>query len=551
MIEVRPRGLVAGQRQRQGMRLCMLALMVGATALTGCDTVARLAFLDNEFNDVQTLGLTPPAGSCGGTTNGDAVMRFVLLDSQRSSIGPEDSLGSQQVDFGRSSLTLSNAALFELPDVECSSGACEQATSMACQVSDSSYDEALARCNKATGISSLDPKFVGSRDKDLVFTLLVENTASLTGRLPASVAQLFPDRDGDGVTDGQWSTQGLQEPERATDTFNSRSTLVSQLQTSWKAMATRALKSRNREAWFGMWTFGGASSSLVSMLPGESQLVRTGSGAAQDDGQVDQAVSKYFSTSVRTEEAGIYEAMLAIITSSDRLAKPELDGADKLLVVFVDGPDELRRPALSADKVIEEAKAKGVKIIVVHLDSPVKLMSSAGEPYFVDLPSYVEKQDPCMADSECNNFEECRPTTGYATQQGQSPEQPIGLDLSKSYCHIKRDSRGRVGPVDEYSRIACETGGGYIYVPSPGLGSELGTRAGWLPFVQDGLWEVPVALDALTRGDVAPDQGYKVQVNVSATVLGVQKPQSMSQLGLELGEGDARDSRMILFSGPQ
>jgi hypothetical protein len=501
--------------------------------------------LSNQLDEVQVMGLTPPAGACGGTASGDAVMRFVLLGADRGSIGPLDSLGSQQVDFGRDSLSLSDAALFELPDVACD--ACAQ-RGMACGVSTATYGQELARCNAPTGVSSKEPSFLGARDKDLAFALLVENTASLTGRLPASVGYLFPDRDGDGVTDAQWSTQSTLEPERATDTFNSRSMLVTQLQTSWKVMAKRAAERRNREAWFGMWTFGGAAASLESLLPGGAELASFGEGAAEDGGQVDQAVSAFFGSQVRAEEAGIYEAMLAIITSVDRLGRADLAGADKLLVVFVDGPDELRHQALSADKVIEEARAKGVKIVIVHLDPAVKRMSSSGEPYFVDVPSYVERQEACGSDFECHNFEECRQTTGYATQQGQSPEQPAGVNLNANYCHLKRDSSGRVGPVDEYARIACETGGGYIYVPASGLGGELAARAGWLPFVQDGLWEVPVELEALARGEVASDQPYKVQLNVSATVLGVQKAQSMSQLGLEFGEGDARDTRQILFS---
>jgi hypothetical protein len=548
MIEVRPRGLVAGRRQWRGMRLSALALLCSVGALAGCDTVARLAFLDNEFNEVQTLGLTPPVGACGGTTDGNATLRFVMLDSQRNTIGAGDSLGSQAVQFGRNDLALSNAALFDLPDEACD-GTCDQMR-LSCQVSDATFDSSLARCNRQSAVSSQDPVFVGSRDKRLVFTLLMENTTSLTGRLPSEMSNLFPDSDGDGMTNAQWSTQALQEPERATDPGNARTSMASQILTSWKAMATRAVSARNSEAFFGMWTFGGGTAGLKSMLPGEAELVRAGSGAASGGGAVDTALASYASLPLRTEIASVYESMSAVLTNTEGMARADVNGADKLLVVFVDGPDELRNPLFSADKVITDAKAVGARVIIVHLDSSVTLRSPmAMEPYFIDTPSYIERQTACASDASCHNFEECRKTTGYATAQGQTPTLPAGVDLSATFCHVKRDENGRVGPIDDYARIACETGGGYVYVPEPGQTGELGARAGWLPYVQDGLWEVPVTFDALARGDVEGGQGYKVQLEVSATVLDVQKPQSMSQLGLPLG--NERDSRLVLFSGGQ
>jgi hypothetical protein len=538
------------------MRVCALALWASVATLPGCDTVARLAFLDNEFNDVQTLGLTPPAGQCAGTTDGGAVLRFVLLDSQRNTIGPEDSLGSRQVDFGGSgSLVLSNAALFELPDEACMEGDMCGQPNLACQFAPtiSSDEEGLRRCSRGTGVALRgNPTFVGSRDKELVYAVLIENTSSLTGRLPEAFGSLFPDRDGNGMTDQQWTTQTLQEPARATDALGGRNVMALRMASSWKDMAERAVRTRNRDVWFGMWTFGDGTSGLRSMLPGDAQLTRAGSGAVSEGGAVDQAVQQYFNVSAQpqTQKASVYEAMANVINNVNALGRPEIASAPKALVVFVDGPDELRNKMLSAQKVIDDAKAKGVRVYIVHLDSAVEVASPAGEPYFPDLPDYVEAQrdDACVTDADCRNYEECRPTTGYATASGQTPTLPANVDLTKSYCHIKRGSDGRVGPIDEYARIACETGGGYIYMPSPGGSDELGERAGWLPFVLDGLWEAPVVFDSLQRGEVAGGQGYKVQLDVSATVLGVQKPQSMSQLGLQRGQGDARDSRLVLFS---
>lgn len=104
----------------------------------------------------------------------------------------------------------------------------------------------------------------------------------------------------------------------------------------------------------------------------------------------------------------------------------------------------------------------------------------------------------------------------------------------------KRDANGRVGPIDDYAQVACATGGGYIYVPEP---EALSNQLSWLPRVLDGLWEVPVEVNALDRGDVEGDQAYQLQMNMTLTFDGTSCPYSLSQKGTL----QSSDTRTVVF----
>ena len=151
--------------------------------------------------------------------------------------------------------------------------------------------------------------------------------------------------------------------------------------------------------------------------------------------------------------------------------------------------------------------------------------------------------DGCASDDECKNFEECRPTTAYANGPGQPVTQPTVERRALSFCHPKRDDNGRIGPIDDYAVIACETGGGYIYVSQSGT---LPANMGWLPFALDGLWELPVSVDVFGRGQLGAGEAHLLQVNMQVTLGGRTITQSASQLG----STSANDNRPVLFSAP-
>jgi hypothetical protein len=468
------------------------------------------------------------AGSCDGVSDDVAQLRFVVTDGL-GSIDP--GVVAQRGGF---SVALDEVELFEpQPERACVAQCGQRAMTCGPTLEGADALPELTRCHAPLRASASAPRFVATKP-DRVFALLMENTTSLTGRLPASMEQLYPDRDGDGITDAQWSTQLLQEPERATDARSGRYLLANQLLADLQTVVWRA-QDAGHEAWLGMWTFGGAPSSLASMLSGDAQLGALG---------LDVAVH-YASQTPMREEAAIYEAMLAIITHNERLAKPELSDAEKMLVVFVDGPDEQRSATQSAERVIEEARARKVKITIIHLDPSIPKKSASGEPYLPDLPSYVERQAPCGSDADCHSFEQCRQTTGYALLKDQPPMIPANVDLTQKYCHIKRHpADGRTGPIDAFAQIACETQGNYIYVPDAGDAGDFAARANGLVYTLEGSWESEVTLDGL--GALKRAQPYKVQLKATVTLQDSAKidARSLSTPPYNL------DDRLVLFTAP-
>lgn len=502
--------------------LCSVALVT----MSGCDTVARLTFPNLQFSSAKTSGLTPAAGSCQGS-NGPAVLRMVMVDTANHPITPETAIDGVEVNMTKDSVKLSDGRLFSLPDVECES--CSSiSNSLTCDVSTAGFESSLARCNTPETLGVTDaPRFVSNLDKNQLFGVVIENTGSLSGRLPSSLSALFPDVDGDGRGDQVFELLS-QRPERATDRTKLRGTAFSQALTNWQFVQDAAAE-RTATTYFGAWSFAGGQASLKALVNGGWTTSFAGASSALNS----------LPSTPEQQQAAVFESVANVLSSDVGFADPRFSDAEKVLVVFVDGHDEVRFKAQTAQTVIDAANATNTRVFIVHLDPQIQTELN-GNPLIVDDPAYIVAQDGCTSDSECKNFEECRPMMRFSANVGQGVTIPDEARKDLSFCLPKRDENGRLGPIDDYAEIACATGGGYVYVNNTGA---LVNNVSWLPYTLDGLWEVDVNVDAFSRQLLPESSPYLVQATMQVTLSGDAKSAVYSQKG----EGGF-DNRFAIFS---
>lgn len=511
---------------------------------TGCDTVALVSFQEREFSGVESPGFTSTSGSCNAIENGEATLRFVLLADDQTPIQPGQVVSNQTVDaLTADQVEFSDSALFELPDVPCSAGECRLAE-MTCSTAPGIAEEAgVNRCLRDTSVALAGPiQFESDTTKAQLFGVMYENAGSLEGWLPADVGDKYPDWDGDGTAEGQQDPGVVRA--RASDAEGRRKAALTILGTNWVTAMQNALR-ENRTTQFGLWEFSGQSTqeviSLVSKVHPSEQVWAAGAGIVESARE-----STNFSR-VSGTRANVYQAILHVLDTA--YAPSEFTGHEKTLVVFVDGPDDLRLPQFSPQAVIQRATDLAVRIFIVHLDAAQEPTTQGGTPVHRDDPEYWSNrvdgqpiQEPCDDGSSCKNFEECRVPVGYSSTPGGAIEiDPMG----QTYCMPTRDDNGRIGPIEEYSRIACATDGGYIYVKDA---QGLRPRMDWLPFTMDGLWKADVVVDDLANRTVPSDESYKLQTSMRVTLGGITRSVDFSQRGEAAPTDDAADTRSVIFN---
>lgn len=509
--------------------------LLALTGATGCDTVARISFQSREFQSVEPIGFTSVAGSCDGS-EGALRFRSVFIASDNGPIRPGDTIASQEVAPAEEDFSFQSGDLYQLPDVSCSTGDNPVSCNTPFECGIASTASGQNRCvTNATVATTGDPTFLSDLEGPQLFGVLLENAASLDGFLPSGVGELSYDFDEDGIAESELDQN--QRPGRETDPQRTRKQAITAMFTNWQLAQNIALQD-NRDTSFGLWTFSGpgGEASLNSVV---EDLAPSGLPFTESREIAGDARSQYVgSVNAERQRANVYDAMIRVLGEYNQA---DYQNHEKTLVVFVDGPDDLRLTSATAQDVIDAAG--DVRVIIVHLDPSLDLETPNGTPLFRDDPDYwlETRQSPCADDSECFNYEECRQPTGYA----QTPNNPVvsERDFTQTYCLPKRnETDGRIGPIDAYAEIACATSGGYIYVPGA---DALSSRMSPLPFVMDGLWELPVSLDELSLGDIASDSGYKLATDVTVTIGGTSQPYSFSE-----GANASEDTRAVIFSKP-
>ena len=311
---------------------------------------------------------------------------------------------------------------------------------------------------------------------------------------------------------------------RATDDANRSLGLVDSMITRYVSVLTRASEERDVQSFLGAWTFGQAG--LVpgnSFLPGvQANIDRSWS---DDVAAIRQARTARTASSFGTgdEEARVFQALLDLLTRSEYF--PSFPGTtEKYAILVVDGPDDFRN--IEPQQVIDAARAQDVRIFIVHYDAAVTVSTNEGLFLIPDSTTYVAAQDTqCTSDADCENFEQCRPVTTFADRPNSEVTFPrdkiyVGDNPTaarQTFCAIRRDGNGRIGPIDDYAEIACATGGGYLYLDSL---DQARNQADWLPTVVDGLWEQPVNVTGFGGGSLTDEQPYLLDTSVTFSVSG-------------------------------
>ncbi|MGM0555136.1 MAG: hypothetical protein ACQEVA_02050 [Myxococcota bacterium] len=560
MTKHTPSGPLASLFSSRGLKAAALGLIGSAAlAVSGCDTVAQISFTERGFNSIESSGFVPSGGGFDGSvdacngTSGNMTMRFVMTDTRNRPIRlGEDQIENQSVELDNSSVNFSEDALFEIPqetttlgdltDVResptCTTGATDacETPGFGCGTAPSiPQDSRYNACFSGGGVTLRGGtgervRFVSSVDTSKLFGVAYEVSGSVVGAQPTLSdnpnydpmgTNVFWDQDGDGngdveVDPGSFTTGVASDPDE------SRGTSVSQMLSSYLATETTVTEG-GRQIALGGWHFN--ESAPVTAL--EDRAWSTGrEGAASTIQSLSTVING------RRDFAGthaeVYGAAQTIIENNytdDAISNiPRGDsmleqGVDKVLVLVVDGPDDTRD---SLDDLIQTARDNQVRLFIVHYDTPFDA-DITGQLY--DLPEYLTPQtsgDACTDDSDCKNFETCRQFKGFSSAAGEATK---GVP-DDSYCFPQRDTDGRVGPIEDYSRLACATGGGYIYLRSP---YALPRATEWLPYTTEGLWEVEVSSDGVN--DLSGKQDLLMQTLFDVTVSGTNKTYQFSQVG--------------------
>lgn len=560
-------GYTVGAR-RIGVAVAALG-MAGALALgaSGCDTAAQISFSSRTFQEIHSSGFTATADSCGGVSGGDMKARFVLVDNKRAPIRLGDAIdrptsGSVSVELDADSVAFSNSALMEVTPNACDNGdaasecssspvsfQCKNAPGlegapggqslMACLIP----EEGLTVDSGPSGV-----EFVSDTSNDQVYGLLMENSGGLKGwSLPG--------------TEGAWDANGngtVGEPEDltpfnvlygdpiATDPKKKRVQGVLGAYSRW-VDAYQLARETKRKTYFGLWSFNSIEVDPTSHI---EAVGRAGRPWASESTPISDAIEDYQETSInQRSRANIYEAALGLIEDSYStqamsdlgVANPE--NVDKVLVLFVDGYDDMREnDGASIDDVVTAATDNNVRIFIVHVDPAFEEPNQIRED-----PTYWVGQQACESDSDCKNFESCRNPKGYAPSVSDPVNEPDGFD--DTYCLPKRDENGRVGPVQDFSRLACATEGGYMYSPSI---DSVERNINWTPYALDGLWEATVGSTTLQRNDDLEGVPLKIHSDMGITVAGQSRNYAFTQLGDVVSVANAKveafDTRGVVFT---
>lgn len=527
---------------------------VFGVGLFGCDTAARISFPKRTFEKVESAGFTAPAGACMGVDSGEMKVRFVMLDNQDDPISLGTSVstpegGNISAELNSESVSFGNAALMEVHsgacagDADCGNDPFNYSCKTPPGLSGNEYDSCLleeAGLTTATRADSVD--FIADLDNDQVFGVLVESSGSITGWNPPGTETAW-DENGNGVIDGNERPEGIPQIGRdiASDPDDQAWRGINNAFKSWLA-AQRIAGQDKRHTYFGLWSFNQEQDTTAYL----DQDGLRGTPWAREETEIKSAISDFNSRNIAKSRANVYGAMLETIEEAYSTEAMTAIGAanpervDKHLVVLVDGYDDLRQPSKDIDAVIEAAKANNVRVYLLHFDPQLK------QPQLLrDLPRYHEDQDGnCESDADCKNYEECRELRAYQKPNSEElQEVPEG-----KFCMPTRDEAGRVGPIHDYARLACETDGSYIYMASAGA---IEHNMSWLPYAMDGMWEATVRSSELRAKDNLGGAPVKIHTDMRVNLGGRSRNYSFSQMGAPGAasgdDDDAMDTRGVIF----
>jgi hypothetical protein len=439
-----------------------------------------------EVRSFETMPVFPT--TCGGSNGREYRLPFYYKSAGQLKPIKKGDIVNDRVVEGDS---LINAGLFAAQRSRVSTNqTCESASECpgSFKCGEAGVRGAKRYCTRQTGIeflpgtiqfdnrSGIDPD-----DRQLV-TLLVQNTGSLDGLLPNSVSTLYGP---DGETDIS------AEPARATDPDGLLDGAVDIFGTN---LATAASPD---DTSVSLWSFAGESPARAR--PAFDPMAENDH-FISDLGRIGDAVSDF--PSQRPAPANLYQSILRVIDKDLSLQKYQ--NHEKHLVVMVDGPNGLYDPSATKQAVQDRLNEHNIKLYVLHFDTPIDASMLRDVPQYWRGNQNCQNDEGCGApacssDSDCANFETCRPATIYAESEGGEV-----TETDNSYCLPEYGSNGRLGPITEYQELACNTGGHYTYIESA---EDLGFFAQRVPYLFDGQWSIKVDISSLDER-VGLSNGY-------------------------------------------
>jgi len=346
----------------------------------------------------------------------------------------------------------------------------------------------VRQCAATTGVEMIpgsvrqdnDP---GTGTKEQLVAVLIENTALLEGRLSVDVGGLF----------GENGEKDLfANAARASDPTRIHRASIKEFMVGLASVA----KPSNTKV--SVWWYAGQvpAESRPLVFPMELTDHFT------NDLSVGESLIDTMPDPV-PKPSNLYQSILKVIESDLGLAK--YNDHEKFMFVFADGPNEVSDANAAYAQVLEALQDKNIKLNIVHLDNQIddSLLRDAptlwaGNTACQNNPACVVRT--CTANTDCQNYESCRPATIYPAEATGSVTQ-----TPASYC-MPRYVDGRLGPIDQFADLTCRTGGTYVYVSEP---NEMRDYWRVLPSTIDGQWSVEADFSRFVHAD-SPHGFYRL-----------------------------------------
>jgi hypothetical protein len=462
---------------------------------------------------VQSFSVLPPMPKGCSATGKAYRLPFYFVSKERQKPIVEGDIVDGQVmeankTIGANTLSVRRGRVSEATAKTCTSSADCQAP---LKCGESGVRGAERYCSRQTGIefipgtarSDFNPG-LSEDDKQLV-TLLIEDTVSLEGKLPQPVNVQYDENGNDDF--------GKKEA-RATDP----ELRIRKAASDFALSLATANSGDNTKA--GLWFFGGER--RINAQP-KLEAQERYDHFTSDLGLIKDLAADLGGTA--DEPANPYQAILQVIERD--LGRPKYENHEKFLVMLTDGPNEVYDKSATKTKVLSKLQEHNVHLFIIHLDPTIDAS------LLRDLPSYYQGKiacrmddscdgpPPCSSDADCQNHETCRKAKMYADDKPSNGGEVTMTD--EKYCMPHYGDDGRLGPVNAYAEMACETGGNYMYVNEP---DHMISYADRIPNTFNGQWSVEMDVSALDERVGLPVGHYRL----SGSFFGLLSPNLISKM---------------------
>ena len=539
-------------------------LVMAPVALSSCTDVSPfhadwLPFTSNHMVSVSPSGVAPQSGSCSGGFDDTYAMQLVLLDTDHKALKAGDEVGStfagDEDDYEydvyeatdqpppvpfEAEAGIEAGSLYSLPDVTCGSDA-DCPSGYACGGARES-----SRCGVFTDLNSGQIEYSEDNEPESqALVVAMAHTGAWRGWGPMEMDGHYPySSDAATPVDSGQPLDVTPSSARAVDFEYRRTNALTMLADAWDNLQGH-VDEEDREAYFGLWTF-------AENPPGQttSQVADVRDDQAFWTDRGDEAIRAVdeLRHDADNHRANVYASLLDVLDDAfdDPAVAGELDAAR--VVVVVPGHDEVREN--TADDVIERINdlsnqtGTDISMTIVQVDG-ARDVSEIPD----DWAYYTESganQAPCTGDQDCHNFETCREPTWYTSDPDADSEADVAYpradERGETFCMPDYDENGRLGPIEDYHRIGCETGGAYYYVPQ--ISQQLLEEY----FIAQ-VWEMEASwqFDFQFQQDVE-SSGVSSAVLLE-TELQVVGPRATEVYSFQR-EREDRDRRRVLFGGP-